>query len=675
MNKSAKSVGSILLGRPLATDEAAHQAISKKIALAVFASDTVSSVAYATQEILIVLATAVAIYGVGVFWYSIPIAIAIVLLLAILTISYRQTIFAYPSGGGAYIVARDNLGEVPAMVAAAALLTDYILTVAVSVSSGVEQLASVLPGLAVYRAPIACVLVLLIMLVNLRGVKESGAVFAVPTYFFVGMAMLMIVVGFIKYFTGTLGTVQGVVAEPHLAFNGLWLFLILRAFSSGCTAVTGVEAISNGIQAFKSPKSKNAAQTLVVMALLLGIMFIGITFLAQWVKAVPTELPTVISQVSHVIFAGSIFHYMLVAGAIMILVMAANTSFADFPRLSALAAADGFLPRQLSIRGRRLVFSWGIALLAGAACLLIILFDARVTALIPLYAIGVFMSFTLSQYGMVRHWWKAAHLKIGESIKTRFSEIHFDPTWKVKIGINALGGTVSMLVMVIFAFTKFIDGAWMIVLLVPLLVLFFSRIRKHYANVARILSLNQRTVNPVKQDVLTLVFVDDVHAGTVPMVEFAISQRHSWLAVHFDDNPDKTAIIQQKWRDRMVHVHHPLLIVSAPYRNLTEVAVNYVQHQLDKDPRRLVHVIMGQLIMDNYWEQALHSNTSIGLKLALQRVGRVIVTDVSYQLHTGDAENYPVNVENNFKLPEPDGHVDGQTPAPKPASSSAPTPH
>ena len=300
------------------------------------------------------------------------------------------------------------------------------------------------------------------------------------------------------------------------------------------------------------------------------------------------------------------------------------------------------------------------------------------TALIPLYAIGVFMSFTLSQYGMVRHWWKAAHLKVGESIKTRFSEIHFDPTWRVKLSINALGGTVSLVVMAIFALTKFVDGAWVIVLLVPLLVLLFSRIRKHYANVARVLSLNQRTVNPVKQDVLTLVFVDDVHAGTVPMVEFAISQRHSWLAVHFDDNPDKTAIIQQKWRERMVHVHHPLLIVSAPYRNLTEVAVNYVQHQLDKDPHRLVHVIMGQLIMDNYWEQALHSNSTIGLKLALQRMGRVVVTDVSYQLHTSDAENYPVNVENNFKMPEQDEHADGQAhtddqvPAPKPEKSPAP---
>ena len=661
-----KSVGHFLLGRRLATAEAAHQAISKKIALAVFASDTVSSVAYATQEILIVLATAAAIYGVSIFWYSIPISIAIVLLLAILTISYRQTIYAYPSGGGAYIVARDNLGEVPAMVAAAALLTDYILTVAVSVSSGVEQLASVVPGLAAHRAIISVFLVLLIMLVNLRGVKESGSVFAVPTYFFVGMALLMIVVGFVRHFTGTLGTVQGVAFEPHQTFSGVWLFLILRAFSSGCTAVTGVEAISNGIQAFKEPKSKNAAQTLVVMALLLGTMFIGITLLSQWVQAVPTELPTVISQVSNVIFAGSILHYMLVAGAIMILVMAANTSFADFPRLSALAAADGFLPRQLSIRGRRLVFSWGIALLAGAACLLILLFDARVTALIPLYAIGVFMSFTLSQYGMVRHWWKAAHLKVGESIKTRFSEIHFDPTWRVKLFINALGGTVSLLVMCIFALTKFIDGAWVIVLLVPLLVLLFSRIRKHYASVARILSLNQRKVNPIKQDMVTLVFVDDVHAGTVPMVEFAISLRHPWLAVHFDDNPEKTAIIQQKWHERMALAHHPLLVVSAPYRNITHVAVEYVQKQLDKDPHRLVHVVMGQLIMDNYWEQALHSNSSIGLKLALQRMKRVVVTDVSYQMHTGEAENYPTNEERGFQVTPPDEtgkHGEAEQPA------------
>ncbi len=666
------SLRNILLGPAISSEDAAHQAISKKIGLAVFASDCLSSVAYATQEILIVLASAVAIYGAGIYWYSIPISIAIVLLLALLTISYRQTIYAYPGGGGAYVVARDNLGEIPAMIASAALLTDYILTVAVSVSSGVEQIASVLQFLAPYRVGVAVLLVLFITVLNLRGVKESGTIFAVPTYFFVGTMLLTIVVGLFKHFTGTLGTAQQFAFEHHSAFNNIWLFLILRAFSSGCTAVTGVEAISNGIQAFQNPKSKNAAQTLLVMAGLLGFMFIGITFIAQWIQAVPTELPTVISQVGLVVFDGGIGYYLLVVGAMLILIMAANTSFADFPRLSALAANDGFLPRQLSTKGRRLVFSWGIAVLAGAACLLILIFDARVTALIPLYAIGVFMSFSLSQFGMVVHWWRSSKLKPGEVVPTRFGELHVDANWRTKMFVNALGGTVSTLVMIVFAFTKFVDGAWVIVLLIPALVFLFSRIRQHYTNVARILSMNNRAANPLKHEMLTIVFVDDVHTGTVQMVEFAMSLRHPWLAVHIDNDTEKTSIIKAKWDERMRYAYHPLVIVPAPYRNLTRVAFEYIEKQLDKmGPLGLVHVVMGQLIMDNYWEQALHSNTTIQFKLALQQLERVVVTDVSYQLHTSEAQSYPENQEDSFVKDHPElareGHHGHPAESPPPA--------
>ena len=670
------SIRNILLGPALSSEDAAHQAISKKVGLAVFASDTLSSVAYATQEILVVLASAVAIYGTGIYAYSIPISIAIVLLLAILTISYRQTIYAYRGGGGAYVVARDNLGELPAMIAAAALLTDYILTVAVSVSSGVEQLASVFEFIVPYRAGVSVFLVLFITVLNLRGVKESGAIFAVPTYFFVGAMVLTIGVGMFKHFTGTLGTAEQIAVEHHAAFSSIWILLILRAFSSGCTAVTGVEAISNGIQAFKDPKSKNAAQTLVVMAMLLGTMFISITFIAQWIQAVPTELPTVISQVGNVVFDGGIGYYMLVAGAIMILVMAANTSFADFPRLSALAANDGFLPRQLSIKGRRLVFSWGIAVLAGAACTLIVAFNARVTALIPLYAIGVFMSFSMSQFGMVLHWWRSSKLKVGESVRTRFGEMHFDPTWRTKIIINAVGGSVSFLVMIVFAISKFTDGAWMIVVLVPALVFLFSRIRKHYQDVARLLSMNNRMANPQKHEMLTIVFVDDVHAGTVPMVEFAMSLRHPWLAVHIDNDAAKTALIKAKWDERMRYAYHPLVIVPAPYRNITRVAIEYISKHLEKmGPKSLVHVVMGQLIMDNYLEQALHSNTTIQFKLALQQLERVVVTDVSYQLHTSDANNYPENQEGNFRKEHPElEHETHQNPAPQTTPPAADAP-
>ncbi len=660
-----------LFGKRLSSADAAHQAISNKIALAVFASDALSSVAYATQEILIVLAAAAVVLTTSIYWFSIPIALAIVLLLVILTISYRQTIFAYPSGGGAYIVARDNLGEVPAMVAAAALLTDYILTVAVSVSSGVEQLVSLVPSIDHIRPEIAFVLIAFITILNLRGVKESGVVFAVPTYFFIASVLLMIGVGFFKYFTGTLGTAPVREVAHLFDYNGLFALLILRAFSSGCTALTGVEAISNGIQAFKDPKSKNAATTLTVMSAILGFMFLGITLLANWVKAVPTETPTVISQVAQVVFDGGILYYLSIAAAILILILAANTSFADFPRLGALAAADGFLPRQLATKGRRLVFSWGIVLLAGAATLLVFIFDARVTALIPLYAIGVFLSFTLSQYGMVKRWRKAGALKVGETGHARFSSIEYDAHWKLKLVINAVGALASFVVMLVITATKLLQGAWIVVLLIPLLVLLFKRIRQHYSDVARVLSMSKTKVNPMKREMLTIVLIDDVHSGTVPMVEYAMSLRHPWLAVHLDNDAEKTAIIQAKWKERMEYAYHPLVIVPAPYRNLTDVVVEYVQEKLGKMPKGLIHVVMGQLIMDNYFEQALHSNTTIQFKLALQQLPRVVVTDVSYQLHTDEAENLPENIEQQYKTEHPElaldhAHGDGHAEQPQP---------
>ncbi|NJM41696.1 MAG: APC family permease, partial [Anaerolineae bacterium] len=370
-----------MIGPPIATEDAQHQAISKKVGLAVFASDALSSVAYATQEILIVLAVASTVFGAAIYGYSIPIALVIVSLLAVLTISYRQTIFAYPNGAGAYLVARDNLGEIPAMMAAAALLMDYVLTVAVSVASGVEQLASAFPELKVYRIAIAVVIIFGITIINLRGVKESGAVFAVPTYFFIAMMLLMLGVGFYRaYIANSLGIVDQSIHTEHLFdYDGVFAMLILRAFSSGCTALTGVEAISDGILAFKDPKSKNAATTLTVMASILAVMFFGITVLANRVQAVPSETPTVISQVAQVVFGGGPLYILLIGAAMLILMMAANTAFADFPRLGAFAARDGFLPRQMATKGRRLVFSWGIVLLAVAACVLIIVRNARVT--------------------------------------------------------------------------------------------------------------------------------------------------------------------------------------------------------------------------------------------------------------------------------------------------------
>jgi amino acid transporter len=348
----------LLIGKPLATHSLAEQAISRVVGLAVFASDALSSTAYATEEILLILVIA----GTSALNLSIPIALAIVALLIIVTLSYRQTIFAYPNGGGAYIVARDNLGELPALIAGSALLTDYILTVAVSISSGTAQIASAIPALHDYRVQIAVAVIIIMTVVNLRGVKESGRVFAVPTYFFLGSAFLMLIVGGIKYATGQLTPVEGIESIHNVAEPLTW-FLILRAFSSGCTALTGIEAISNGITAFKEPKSKNAASTLVAMSTILITVFVGFTLLANQIHAVPSHTETVISQMSRAIYGTNIFYYLTLAGTALILLMAANTSYADFPRLAALAAGDGFLPRQLTLRGTRLVFSWGIMVL------------------------------------------------------------------------------------------------------------------------------------------------------------------------------------------------------------------------------------------------------------------------------------------------------------------------
>ena len=403
-----RSIRTWLIGRPLSTADAPHQAIRKIVGLAVFSSDAMSSVAYATQEMFVVLAAA----GTMAYGISIPISLAIVGLLVILTISYEQTIHAYPGGGGAYIVARDNLGELPAQTAAAALLTDYILTVAVSISSGVAQITSAIPTLYPYRVEIAVALVAFVMLVNLRGVKESGAIFALPTYFFIVMMFFTVAVGILRYLTGSLGVV--VDPPPTEMLHGaqaVTVFLVLRAFASGTTALTGVEAISNGIPAFRVPRSRNAGLTLIAMSVILGSLLVGITFLSVQIGAVPSEEETVISQLARTIYDGrGILYLATMAATTVILIMAANTSFADFPRLSALAAKDGFLPRQLTYRGSRLVFSRGIVALALIASLLIVAFQASVTALIPLYAIGVFLSFTLSQSGMARRWRKSGHL-------------------------------------------------------------------------------------------------------------------------------------------------------------------------------------------------------------------------------------------------------------------------
>ncbi|HQV70906.1 MAG TPA: APC family permease [Thermoflexales bacterium] len=643
--KTKQVLERILVGEPLRTEDAPHQAISNPVALAVFASDALSSVAYATQEILLVLVLA----GAATYFLSVPIAFIIVMLLAVLTVSYRQTIFAYPGGGGAYIVSRDNLGEVPAMVAAAALLTDYILTVSVSVSSGVEQMASLFPPLGEYRMPLAVGLVILITLINMRGVKESGAVFAVPTYFFVGMMALLIVVGAVRYFTGNLNPVSGIEGHHVEHLEPLTVLLVLRAFSSGCTALTGVEAISNGIQAFREPRSRNAAKTLTAMSLILGVFFISVTLLSRAVNVVPSEVPTVISQIGSQVFEGSPLLYgMFIASATLILIMAANTSFADFPRLAALAANDGFLPRQLGKRGSRLVFSGGILTLAAAAIGLIIIFNARVTGLIPLYAIGVFMSFTLSQLGMVIRWRHVSKLKKGQTARMNHSTIRYDEGWKHKLVINAVGATLTFVVMIVFSISKFAQGAWIIVLLIPILVFFFWRVHMHYSNVARMLSIKKDAPMPQAHRLTTIVLVDDVHRGTIRVVEFAKSMSDDWFGVHVAYDDRKTEVVERKWAQLIGGELH---IVPSPYRRLVDAVLDFVRSERAKVGQEgFVHVIMGQLVMDTPWARLLHANNAFGIMGQLQRIEGVIVSEVPYQLHTEDVEKYPENMMKEHEI-------------------------
>ncbi|MBN1965148.1 MAG: APC family permease [Anaerolineae bacterium] len=628
-HKARPSVARMLFGPPLQTSDLPHQAISRPIGLAIFASDALSSTAYATEEILIILSIAGG--GAAILGLSIPLAIAIAVLLVIVTVSYRQTIYAYPNGGGAYVVAHDNLGAIPAQIAGAALLTDYILTVAVSISAGVAQITSGFPALAPYRVEIAVGVILLMMIVNLRGVKESGRIFAIPTYFFLGIMALTLLVGFIRLLTGALEPVTGVEALRHEVLEPLTVFLVLRAFSSGCTALTGIEAISNGITAFKEPRSHNAATTLLWMSGILITLFLSITLLANAIQAVPSETETVISQLGRAIYGeGSIFYVLTLAGTALILLMAANTSYADFPRLAALAAGDGYLPRQLAFRGGRLVFSWGIVLLSLFAATLVIVLNASTTALIPLYAIGVFLSFTLSQSGMVVHLWHIGKLKPGETKQGLETVLEYDANWHVKIVISAIGAVVTGIVAIIFAVTKFTSGAWLVVLLIPALVLVFSRIRRHYRDVASALSLAGTRPDTEPRQVQTVLLVDDVHAETARLVNFAKSLGHPWRAVHVSISPEKTAGTLQKWQERIGE--GDLVVLPSPYRLLVAPIREYVEALLEKEPEAFIHVVMGHLAMDSFWEQALHQNSALIFNLALSQMDHVAVTVIPYRI-------------------------------------------
>jgi amino acid transporter len=598
----------VLVGPPMPLAQARHERLRKRVALAVFSSDALSSVAYATEEILLILVLA----STAALHLSVPISLAITGLLAIVAISYQQTIHAYPSGGGSYIVARANLGAVAGLVAAAALLVDYVLTVSVSVAAGIAAVTSAFPQLTPHKVALGVVCVTAIALANIRGVRESGRIFAVPTYFFIVCFGVMILEGFYRLATGSLPRRPPPVIAASEAFT--W-FLILRAFSSGCTAMTGTEAISNGIPAFRPPESRNAAITLGWMAVILGTFFVGITVLAYRLGIVPVAEETVVSQIARRLHGTGLFYYAIQAATALILVLAANTSFADFPRLSSLLARDRFVPRQFATLGERLVFSNGILVLGAMAAVLLVIFGGETHALIPLYAVGVFISFTLSQSGMVRHWWKE-----------RVSG------WRHKIAINGLGALATGVVTVVIAATKFTHGAWIVVLVIPTLVATFLAMRRHYEDVADQLSL-EGLPGPPELRHTVLVVVGDLHRGVVRAVQYAKTLAAPSVAVRavfVETDPAKTHKLEEKWARWGLGV--PLVILNSPYRSLLRPLVEYLDALQSLGDDHIVTVVIPEFLPSRWWQHILHNQTALLIKGALLFRKNTVVADVPYRL-------------------------------------------
>lgn len=596
-----------LVGLPLKTKEAAHERLSKRLALAVFSSDALSSVAYATEEILLVLTLA----GTAMVGYSIPLSLSIIGLLAILTMSYRQIIFEYPEGGGAYIVGKSNLGEWPGLVAAAALMIDYVLTVAVSVAAGIAALTSAFPYLLAHREALCVAAILLVTVVNLRGVRESGQFFAVPTYIFIGTLTAMLGVGVIQILLGHATRIEPL---PSIApTEPLTLFLLLRAFSSGCTALTGVEVISNGVSAFKKPEPKNAAFTMIGMAVILGTLFIGISAMAYYFGIVPKNEETVVSQIARATFGTGLPYFLVQASTMTILILAANSSFNGFPRLASILARDSYMPHQMSMMGDRLVFSNGVIILGVFSCLLIVLFNGDTHALIPLYAVGVFLSFTISQAGMVKRWL----VKKG-------------PHWEKKLLVNGIGAVTTAIATLIIASTKFAHGAWIVIVLIPMLIMFFRAIRSHYKAVSEQVALSRGHRPPMPRRNIVVLPIGGVNRAVIRAVDYARSRSGDIRAVLVDVDPEETARVEIQWAQWGCGV--PLTVLPSPYRSVLSSLLDYLEQVLQKDQECWVTVVIPEILPARWWQNILHNQRAFMLKGALLFKDRVILTDVPYHL-------------------------------------------
>lgn len=609
----------LLLGKPLPTARQIHERLPKFLALPVFASDAVSSVAYATEEILLVLM----VVGPAAWEVSLPIAIAIAILIGIVATSYRQTIFAYPSGGGSYTVAKENLGTFYGLIAAASLLTDYILTVSVSVAAGVAAIVSLNSSLAPYTTLMGVAAVAFVAFINLRGVRESGALFAPPTYLFIATLSTLLIAGLVKAFAGD---VTPVVSDPvqwakELSeaeghhFHGLQtlgIFLILRAFASGCCALTGTEAIANGVPAFKQPESRNAATTLAWMASILTVLVLGVTYLAHAFHVFPAEHETVISQLARTVFGPGWFWYTIQIATAAILILAANTAFQDFPRLAYILAGDRFAPRQLSNRGDKLAFSNGILMLGLVAALLIVIFHGDTTRLIPLYAVGVFISFTLSQVGMGFRQVKLKH-----------------KGWRSHSALSFFGGTITGIVALVIAVTKFMHGAFIVTILIPFLVWVFYKINQHYIKLGNKLRLTEETFEepaPVKST--SIVLVSSIHKGILPALQYASSLSHDCRALYIEVEHVETVLLKERWPKFGLDI--PLVIIESPFRTITGPLMNYIDEAKKERPDYIITVVLPEFVVGKWWHGILHNQSSLIIKLALMTRRDIVVTNVRY---------------------------------------------
>jgi amino acid transporter len=600
----------LVVGRPIATYQAGHHKFGLFGGLAVLSSDALSSVAYATEEVLRVLMVG----GLATMSASEPISMLIALLLIAVAFSFRQTIFAFPTGGGAYVVTRDNLGPIAGLAAAASLLIDYSLTVAVSITAGVAALTSAFPSLHVGKTWMSLAFLAVLMTGNLRGVKESVRLFGVPVYAFLAVMVTLIATGTARAMTGTVSPVEPIDPLPTFNTGALGMFVLLTAFANGCTALTGVEAVADGVPLFKEPPARNAARTLVLMAGLGVTMFIGLTFLAHAYQVIPSETETVVSQLARGVFGGrNVFYYAVQAATMLILILAANTAFAGFPTLASIVARDRYMPRQFANLGDKLAFSNGIVALSLGAATLIILFGGDQHRLIPLYMIGVFLSFTLSQTSMVLR-------------TTRLREAG----WQISAAISGFGALLTFLVLIIVTITKTLEGAWIVLVLIPILVTVFKLTRSHYESVAQQLSLTNLDVDTTPHGHIVIVPIGGVHRAVIEALRYASALAKDVRAVYVNVNPESLVQLKKDWPVWGSHVK--LVVLQSPYRSRTEPLLDYIDRMEKEHPDDYITVVLPEFVVKHWWHHLLHNQSALTLKAALLFRPRVVTTSVPFHL-------------------------------------------